>query len=200
MKKTLIVLLSVMLLLSLIPATVFAAEPAELKVRVRNTSGGDVDLKLTAEDGSVQYITLPNGVYETTLMEGKYQYYAVMPCGTQFGEWNLNVSKTLYLQCKDGQPIVDLQYCPNNYWGEIYIIDFPLGANAIHTAIPAGPIVLYAEKGAANIPDLFGSVFLGATFSKQESKCWSDMITKYDLHLRTPVEDSVWQFFSIPTP
>ena len=160
------------LLVSLIPVSVFAAEPMELKVFVRNATGGVVDLRLTDANGDFHYMTLDPGVYEVELMEGKYEYYAVTTCGVQVGVWNLNVSKQLMVSCDGGVLSMDLsKRCQDGWWGTMYYDSI----NDVH---------LYVEKDWTNVPDYDGGYFNWEIYDyfgywpQWESKgpvCWSDI-------------------------
>jgi|GEM_PF-3091257 len=120
-KVSLLVVLG--LLFSLLPLNVFAAEPAELDLRVYNRTEGPVSVRLTAADGTLQYLELPVGVSELTLTEGIYEYYIITSCGTQVGQWNVNVVKELLIKCSVDTLELSLQRaCPNNRWGHYYYL------------------------------------------------------------------------------
>jgi len=173
MKNKLVVLFVLAaLLVSLIPVSVFAAEPMELKVFVRNATGGVVDLRLTDANGDFQYLTLDPGVSELALMEGKYEYYALTPCGVQVGVWNLNVSKQLMIRCDGGMLNMNLsKRCDGGWLGTLYYDSI----NNIH---------LYVEKDWTNLSDYGDGYFSGEVYDyfgywpQWESRgpvCWSDI-------------------------
>jgi len=161
------------LLISLIPVSVFAAEPMELKVFVRNSTGAAVDLRLTDANGDFHYMTLDPGVYEVELMEGKYEYYAVTTCGVQVGVWNLNVSKQLMVSCDDGVLSMDLaKRCDNGWWGVIYYDSI----NDLH---------FYSEKDYFNVAegyydwDIYSYFGYWPRWEKSEPVCWSEIHPYY---------------------
>lgn len=109
MKKSLIYsIILVLLLISIIPVTVLAGKPKELVLDVRNRTSAEVELRVTDEFGISRFYTIPAGVTTLTLQEGSYSYYASLPCGNLAGMWNVNVMKTLMLDCEADQPSVDL--------------------------------------------------------------------------------------------
>lgn len=107
--RVLLVAIVLILIISLFPVAAFAAAPADVKVNVRNQTAGLVQLSLTDADGNVSFKTLEMGTSSFEITEGIYTYYASTPCGAMAGEWNLNVNKTLYLGCRQGQPGASLQ-------------------------------------------------------------------------------------------
>lgn len=181
-QKFLLYFITAVLLISLIPISAFAAAPAELKVFVRNTTGGVVDLKLTDADGGIHWMTLEAGVFETTLMEGKYEYYAVTPCGTQVGVWNLNVSKQLDIHCRDGVLEFKLaKRCDNNWWGTVYWLHpteiTVASAGTRERTLPFG-FYVYNEKDFQNIHDWLLADGMPASFyvGPGQTMCWSDWL------------------------
>lgn len=123
MKSRFGIFVIVLLVLTLLPVSVFAAEPAELDLRVYNRTEGPVSVRLTAADGTLQYLELPVGVSELTLTEGIYEYYVVTSCGTQVGQWNVNVVKELLIKCSEDVLELSLQRaCPDNKWGHYYYL------------------------------------------------------------------------------
>jgi len=176
MKKISICIIVAALLIMLLPANVLAAEPMELKVFVRNTTGGVVDLRLTDANGDFYYMTLDPGVYEVALMEGMYEYYAVTTCGVQVGVWNLNVSKQLMVSCDGGMLSMDLaKRCPNGWWGVMYYDNL----SNVH---------LFVSGDATNLPDYNDQFFSWEVYDnfgvwpqweKTEPMCWADAGTGY---------------------
>ena len=119
MKRLLYVSVILVLALSLLPISVFAAAPAELDLKVRNQTGVEVEIRLTGPDGVPMFVTLPAGTSTLTLTEGIYEYYVNLPCGVATGTWNVNVVKILYLSCSHGMAnallIKSMKVC--EYWG-----------------------------------------------------------------------------------
>lgn len=109
MRAKIIIIINLLLILSLFPVAAFAAAPADVKVNVRNQTSGVVQLSLTDANGNISFKTLEPGTSTFVITEGIYTYYASTPCGALAGEWNLNVNKTLYLGCRQGQPGASLQ-------------------------------------------------------------------------------------------
>lgn len=101
-------LIIVMLLVTAIPASVFAAAPQDLTLHVRNRTGVAVELNLQDANGNISFYTVAEGVSEMTLTEGVYSYWADLPCGHIAGTWNVNVVKTLFLSCDNAMPTVYL--------------------------------------------------------------------------------------------
>ena len=120
--KSIIVLVIAMLLLAAF-TTAFAAKPAEIKVWVRNQTGGELSLSLTDAAGVISFYDLPAGQSELTLVDGKYSYYASGLCGAQSGVWNLPDSATLTIDCKTSGLLIseDSHRCYNG----IYIYSNP---------------------------------------------------------------------------
>ena len=110
--KLLLLILIVSLLAALLPAAALAAAPAEIKVFVRNNTAAVANLKLVDSAGNPIYIDLEPGLSEFSLEEGQYAWYASTICGANAGNWNMNTTKTLYLECKeDGSPVVQYGKC-----------------------------------------------------------------------------------------
>ncbi len=102
MFRKVVIVFVISLLCLAVPLSVFAAEPAEIKVFVRNQTGGPVELALTDADGLKTFYSLPAGITELELLDGWYDYYASTQCGAQSGVWNLPTTRSLYIGCKDG--------------------------------------------------------------------------------------------------
>jgi len=112
MKKQLFVVFVVIaLLVATLPVSVFASTPAVLKVDVRNTTGGAINLDIVDAAGNHIYKSFDAGVFEFEMLEGIYTYYVTTPCGNYAGDWNLNINKTLFVSCKSGEPTVTLDEC-----------------------------------------------------------------------------------------
>jgi hypothetical protein len=140
-KQVLFLFVVIALLASLVPGTVLAGKPTELKVFVHNNTGGEVQLQLEDANGNFQWMTLVAGVSTVMVTEGKYSYYAVTPCGPLAGNWNLNVSKQLNLSCTEsGATTSFAKRCGHNWFGRVWYDS----VNGIH---------LYVEGDYINIPD-----------------------------------------------
>lgn len=175
-KKFVLSFVIALLLISLIPVSAFAAAPADLKVFVRNTTGAEVDLRLTDANGDYIWLTIPAGVSEVELMEGKYEYYAVTNCGTQFGQWNLNVSKQLDIHCKDGELEFNLaKRCSNGWWGTYYSLYAPDGGYLF---------TVYIERDSVNAHDwlLDDGMPSEIQVRRGETTCWSDALVRFGFY------------------
>ena len=119
MKRLLYVSMIMVLAVTLLPMSVFAAAPAELDLKVRNQTGVEVEIRLTGADGVPMFVTLPAGTSTLTLTEGIYEYYVNLPCGVATGTWNVNVVKILYLSCShdmaNAMLVKSMKAC--EYWG-----------------------------------------------------------------------------------
>ena len=124
MKKITAPLLALLLVITLI-GTATAGAPADLKVNVRNSSGGTVSLRLTDANGNNRFLTIEPGLAPITVVEGEYSYYASLPCGNLAGTWNVNVTKTLFLSCKNEVAFMSLSKVINgcHYFGT-WDVDF----------------------------------------------------------------------------
>jgi len=98
----------IILIITLLPVNVFAAQPQEINLVVRNRIGGPVEVNLTDEFGNIQFFSFEEGVSELALTEGQYQFWASMPCGNLAGTWNVNISKILFLSCDQAIPSAEL--------------------------------------------------------------------------------------------
>ena len=110
------IILSVLVGLML-PATAIAAGQKDVDVHVRNQTQAQIRLSMVSITGEQLFITLAPGQTDLTLAEGIYDVYMSTDCGNQAGNWNLNVTKTLYVTCKQGHPTgflaVDYKEIPN---------------------------------------------------------------------------------------
>ena len=111
--------MSFILIVTLLPVNVFAAQPQEVDVNVRNRTGGTVEVSLTDESGNIQFFSFEEGVSELTLTEGRYQFWASMPCGNLAGTWNVNISKTLFLSCDEAGPSAELTRRSSGQFGRV---------------------------------------------------------------------------------
>ena len=111
-KNFVLVLLALALLLAALPAVALAAAPAEVKVFVRNTTGAVAELSLTDAAGNKIFKSLEPGLSDFTLTEGLYAAYVSTVCGAYADSWNVNVNKTLYIECKGtAEPVVQYGKC-----------------------------------------------------------------------------------------
>ena len=111
-KNFVLILLALALLLAALPTIALAAAPAEVKVFVRNTTGANAELSLTDAAGNKIFKTLEPGVSDFTLTEGLYAAYVSTVCGAYADSWNVNVNKTLYIECKGAaEPVVQYGKC-----------------------------------------------------------------------------------------
>ena len=93
-----IAVLILAVLFSALPSGVALAK-ADVTVTIKNNTGGTISGRI----GSYNF-TFDPGMYEISLPEGKYEFYVSTPCGSESGQFNLNVSKHLFLSCKnDGE-------------------------------------------------------------------------------------------------
>jgi len=105
-------------LFSVLPtSTAQAATHADVTITVKNRTAGAVTITLSNEDsGSFTFTFDETGMYEVTVPEGKYEYYAVTPCGNESGQFNLNISKQLSFSCKDGREVTLSKSCQKVLW------------------------------------------------------------------------------------
>lgn len=117
MKKIRLMIVLMLLIVFVFPTGVMAGKaPVDLTVDVYNKTGGMVELDLVNEDGVHTYLSFDTGVHEFTIAEGVYNYYAVTPCGNLAGNWNINVSKNLWLECADGASATLQKDCRIMLW------------------------------------------------------------------------------------
>ena len=105
-KRTAIVL--VICLLLALPTAALAKTPQMLVINIHNQTGGDALASITDANGAISYLTFAPGSYNLELPEGRYSYYVSTTCGAKAGQWNMNQSKDLWLNCKDEAPFVAL--------------------------------------------------------------------------------------------
>ena len=103
MKKQLLGIVTILVMVfSMLPSgAALAKDGGSSNVNVRNRTGGIVTLMLTNADRT-QTITLVEGTYDVSIPVGAYSYYAVTPCGTQTGSFNLTNRKMLFFTCNTG--------------------------------------------------------------------------------------------------
>lgn len=163
MKKTLLVLVLIATLVALLPSAALGASPAVVSVRVRNQTGGSVHLSLSLPGGTPIFTTLEEGVTSFTTSDGLYNYYASTPCGNMSGQWNINMSKTLYLSCKTGAPATTLTKFANRFKEcdeGLYVVDGGIaefnswqlfGGMIIDLTLSTWSIVIQTPQEAADI-------------------------------------------------
>jgi hypothetical protein len=91
-------------LFSLAPQNAALAKKDDTVVdlKVRNRTGGIVEIKLVDENGNPSWFRYEPGQTITPLSEGIYAYYASTDCGNRSGVFNLNVTKELLFSCGNG--------------------------------------------------------------------------------------------------
>lgn len=161
MKRKFSFLFVFVLIISMLPISVFAGGPVELDVRVYNRTGAPISLKLTSlADGAISWVQLPANESIMALTEGKYEYYAVTKCGTQFGIWNVNVVKELLLKCEDDKPAISLsRACPDNLYGHYW-----------YATAPGEQSWVFVPWDILNVPDTLG----GSDWQDGGIDCWSN--------------------------
>ena len=111
MKKNIIVMFTVLaLLFAMLPSGIAQAKVGTSLINIRNRTGGPVTLVLRSADGTMT-LTLPDGVYNLSFPSIVYNFYAITPCGTQAGKFNLTGPKQMYFFCGNGPEIL-LQNAP----------------------------------------------------------------------------------------
>ena len=120
-KKIVFLLMIVAILASMLPTAAFAAAPAELKVWVRNQTDAVASLQLVDANGNPQFIDVEPGLSHFMLTEGQYTMYVSTVCGAYSETIKVDSTKTLFIDCKDGQtaPVVDYDKCTWVGTGEI---------------------------------------------------------------------------------
>ena len=101
MKKRKLIVLALVcaLIVGALPMAAFAAKAQEFDVTVRNRTGQPAEVKVIGADGVPHMFTAPVGVSNITLPEGVQSYWVSSSCGNSAGSWNLNVNKTLWIDC-----------------------------------------------------------------------------------------------------
>jgi hypothetical protein len=84
---------------SALPAAAKAAKQQTFEISVRNRTHGSVEVKVIGSDGVAKFFKLPAGFSTLSMPEGTYQYWVSSSCGNSAGKWNLNVNKTLWVDC-----------------------------------------------------------------------------------------------------
>lgn len=109
MKKSIYLLLIVLVLLTSTFTSTLAKAPQELSISVHNRTGASVQFNYTGTDQIIHWATIPTGVSTLTLDQDVYQYWADPQCGHIAGSLNLDTSnKILWLTCDDATPAVFL--------------------------------------------------------------------------------------------
>lgn len=152
--------------LSLFPFTVFAAAPSELTIKVKNNTGAAVTGSATDANGNVIWLDLPDGISSVPMTEGIYTYYLVTKCGTQYGTWNLNVTKVLEIECKSGTPeVMFYKQCPDNLYGHYWYAHVQEGSSNSWW-------LFFASWDNVNIPDAYP----GIPWQDGGIDCWSNRL------------------------
>ena len=100
MKKMLFTAVILVVLLTSLVGTVFAAGPVDFTIDVRNRTGAEVAFNYTGADGVHHTTSIPAGISKLTLTEGVYQYWASPSCGNIAGSINLTQQhQTLWIDC-----------------------------------------------------------------------------------------------------
>ena len=100
---SMIILLSLVLAAFLPTGSAFAAkDPGSSILVIHNNSGGKVNFDLQDGGGVHHTYSLPTGQTTLTLPADTYGFFAGMKCGDRSGQFNLSVSKQLYLTCANG--------------------------------------------------------------------------------------------------
>lgn len=109
MKKFIVTLLVLLgMLFSMLPTLTALAkkETGVVSISVKNRTGGIVTLILVDQNGYRHVFSYEPGMFNSSLLEGRYSFYANTPCGVQSGVLNLNVNKHLDFYCaKEGREI-----------------------------------------------------------------------------------------------
>lgn len=98
-RKLYVVGILLVILAVALPVAAFAAKAQEFDVTVRNRTGYPAEVKVIGADGLPHMFTAPAGFSKITLPEGVQNYWVSSACGNDAGTWNLNVNKTLWIDC-----------------------------------------------------------------------------------------------------
>ena len=100
MQKRLIVLIVLLaLIIAALPVEALAGKAQEFEVTVRNRTDHPAEVKVIGTDGVPHMFTVPAGISYITLPEGVHNYWVGSACGHTAGTWNMNVNKTLWIDC-----------------------------------------------------------------------------------------------------
>ena len=100
MQKRLIVLIVLLaLIIAALPVAALAGKAQEFEVTVRNRTDHPAEVKVIGTDGVPHMFTVPAGISYITLPEGVHNYWVGSACGHTAGTWNMNVDKTLWIDC-----------------------------------------------------------------------------------------------------
>ncbi len=117
MQKTSITLVVITILTMLFsflpPGTALAKAPVEVDLRIRNRTGGVVELKLVDANGNASWFRFEPGQTTVSLPEGIYSYYASTDCGNYSGILNLNVTKELMFFACGGDELGLMSWRPS---------------------------------------------------------------------------------------
>ncbi|MCX6081288.1 MAG: hypothetical protein NTW32_17285 [Chloroflexi bacterium] len=111
MKKIVVAIVMLTLLFSLLPASSALAGKAigDVTISVKNHTGGNVTLTLSDQYGNRFVFNYEPGMFDSTVLEGRYSYYANTPCGIQTGSFNMNVNKHLDFFCNTDDDEISLR-------------------------------------------------------------------------------------------
>jgi len=98
-------------------------DPGTINLNIHNRTGKLVNFELVGPDGVHKQYVLPTGLTVMSLSQGWYDYFASLPCGNRSGEFNLNVSKELYLTCGVGAG-VDIYNFARRYTAPVCVYEF----------------------------------------------------------------------------
>jgi hypothetical protein len=107
-----------------VPSALAAKEKNTVTLSVRNHTSGQITIRFTDENGVTYWATLEaGGKQKVSLPEGRYSYRTNTLCGAMSGDLNLNVSKSLHINCKDGLEVtlvksVKKNDCTKQLWVE----------------------------------------------------------------------------------
>ena len=107
MNKFKVLILAVVVIALLIPATSALAYKTQYWLTVRNRTGGDIVVDLFADTKHNANVFIP-GLTQILVKENVYDMYVSTPCGNTVATINFNFKKTLFVGCKDGSPYLQL--------------------------------------------------------------------------------------------
>ncbi len=127
MKKTLMIVFLVALLAAVLPASALAGKKNNFKISVRNRTDASAEISAVDANGGKHNFKVGKGWSTIQMPEGRYDYWVSSACGNNAGSWNLNVNKTLWIECGPLGPVAVVAkpvpaICSDpgafvNYWG-----------------------------------------------------------------------------------
>ncbi len=105
MKKTLMIVFLVALLAAVLPAGALAGKKNNFKISVRNRTDASAEISAVDANGGKHNFKVGKGWSTIQLPEGRYDYWVSSACGSNAGSWNLNVNKTLWIECGPLGPV-----------------------------------------------------------------------------------------------